>query len=170
MAIHGLARSHRFSAPTVVPRPMGSLLDRASEFRHKYERLRVTHKGKLDKAKDLGRVAVRTGEVALGAAIFGYLQGRSGAVKIGPFPVDLAAGIVGHVIGFTGVAEEFSPHIHAVADGAVASYANTWARGMGREARAKKGLPPMVSGSMGAMPLPEATGGSALTNEELNKL
>ena len=156
--------------PLSVPRPVSSILDRAHDYRQRYERLKVTHKGKIEKVKDMSKVAVRTLEIATVAAGFGYVQGRFGPKKVGPIPLDLLLGGAGHIVGFMELAGEFTPHLHNLADGAIASVANTWGRGVGREGRAKAGKPPLVSGSMGAMPVIEATGGGALSNEELNRL
>lgn len=156
--------------PLSVPRPVSSILDKAQDYRQKYERLKVSHRGKLDKVKDVSKVAVRTSEVAVVAAGFGYIQGRFGPKKVGPIPLDLLLGGAGHIVGFMELAGEFTPHLHNLADGAIASFANTWGRGLGREGRAKAGQPPLMSGSVGAMPIIEATGGGALSNEELNRL
>jgi hypothetical protein len=156
--------------PLSVPRPVSSILDRAQDYRQKYERLKVTHRGKVEKVKDMSKVAVRTFEVATIAAGFGYVQGRFGPKKVGPIPLDLLLGGAGHIVGFMELAGEFTPHLHNLADGAIASFANTWGRGVGRDGRAKSGQPPLVTGSIGAMPVIEATGGGALSNEELNRL
>lgn len=115
-------------------------------------------------------MAVRTAEVATVALGFGYIQGRFGPKKLGPIPLDLLLGSAGHVVGLMELAGEFTPHLHNLADGAIASFANTWGRGVGRDGRIKAGKTPLVSGSVGAMPIIEATGGGALTNEELDRL
>ena len=162
----------RKSGPQMsVPRPASSMLDRVHEFKQKYDRVKVSP-GALGKAKDVSRLAVRTTEVATVALGFGYVQGRFGPQKLGPIPLELLLGSAGHIVGLMDLAGEFTPHLHNLADGAIASFANTWGRGVGRDGRIKANLPPLpqVSGSVGAMPIIEATGGGSLTNEELDRL
>ena len=155
----------------LMPRPAGPLVEKALALREHYIPPKVVPKrSHLDKWKEKGTVLLRTTEIAAVSAAFGHRHGSTGAPMIGPMPGDLLMGIIGHVVGFTGALGGFTEHAHALADGAVASYAHTWGRGKGRESRMRAGLPPLIAGSMGAMPLPDATGGGSLSNDELNKL
>jgi hypothetical protein len=106
---------------------------------------------------------VRTSEVLLSSFTFGLIQGRykdKGGAVFAALPVDLLAGAAFHIFGILPFARNYAHHLHALGDGALASFFTTtgyrvgerWARGgsfrtglagmFGEECRAKKGTEP----------------------------
>lgn len=116
---------------------------------------------------------VQTLEVSAGALAVGVASGRFGALQIQgtPVPLDLAGGILGHALGFFGLAGKYSEHLHNFSDGVLAGYIAKWGIGFGTEMRRKANLPPVttVSGEMGPASAPQMGCGKAepLTEAEL---
>jgi hypothetical protein len=116
--------------------------------------------------------SVRAAEVSLSAFTFGLIQGRfkaQGGLTIG-LPVDLLAGITMHSLSLFGFARPYAQHLHAVGDGALASFFTTtgyrvgerWGRGSGFF----KSLSSGVFGDVGKEP----AGGATLADQELANL
>jgi hypothetical protein len=167
MATQALARP-QFGSMDHLRRP-ASVLDRVAERQDRFLRLKARARQGIERvaaqtkatAKDVG---IRTAEVAGTAFAFGAMQGgMQEKLMIGPVPLDLLAGVAAHAAGFM-VDPGLSPHLHAVGDGALAAFATTWGRAIGKRARKAMGLPPGVAGEVP----PE--GGGALSNEELARL
>ncbi len=123
-----------------------------------------------------GRVVgqlTQTAEVALGAVGVGVLSGRYGPLNVQgvPVPIDLALGVAGHILGFTGLAGGLSNHIHNVSDGVLAAYLTKFGVGYGKALAEKAGVPPrMVVGGTGPMrsssSLPKLGFGQVFTGAE----
>jgi len=91
-------------------------------------------------------------EVAAGALGAGVLAGRYGTLALGPVPVDLAAGVAGHILGFAGLAGKYSEHLHNFSDGFIASWAVKMGVGLGTSWRIKSGQSAFTtSGDVGAL-------------------
>lgn len=93
--------------------------------------------------------ALETAEVLAGAGAVGFASGRFGPLNLGntPVPLDLVGGIGAHLIAFW-MGGRAAPHIHNVADGALAAYFTKYMVGVGTSFRMKAGLPPVqVSGA-----------------------
>jgi hypothetical protein len=91
---------------------------------------------------------VQTVEVSAGALAVGVASGRFGALQIAgaaPIPLDLAGGLLGHALGFFGLAGRYSEHLHNFSDGVLAGYLTKWGIGFGTELRRKQGLPPAMT-------------------------
>jgi hypothetical protein len=90
---------------------------------------------------------VQTLEVGAGALAVGVASGRFGALNIAgsPIPLDLAGGILGHALGFFGLAGKYGEHLHNFSDGVLAGYLTKWGIGFGTELRRKAGQPPVMT-------------------------
>lgn len=86
---------------------------------------------------------VKTLEVAAGATSVGVLTGRFGPLHLAgnPVPLDLAASVAMHILGFMGIAGQHAPHLHNFADGVMAGYLTKFGVGFGTEMRSKAGKP-----------------------------
>jgi hypothetical protein len=88
--------------------------------------------------------AVKSLEVAAGAAAVGAISGRYGKVDFDlgggkSVPLDLTAAIVGHLAAFTGMAGEASEHLHNLSDGVLAAASFRMAFNFGNKHRAQSG-------------------------------
>lgn len=86
---------------------------------------------------------VQSLEVGIGAMGVGVLTGRFGPLHIGgnPIPLDLAAALALHLLGFMGLAGKHETHLHNFADGAMAGYLTKFGVGLGAKMRADAGKP-----------------------------
>lgn len=89
------------------------------------------------KAEGAVTALVDAAEVGGASFAFGVIQGRYGAVDIVGVPVDLAAALGLHVLGFLGVGGKMNRHIHSFGNGALASYLSTLGRGAGLNMKSK---------------------------------
>lgn len=101
---------------------------------------------------------VRTAEVSGAAFALGMAQGKYGVVEIMGVPADLAAGAGLHLAAFFGIAGKSSKHLHALADGAMASYFVNLGKGVGLSWKDK------------AKTAVQGAAGQRLTADELNAL
>ncbi len=85
---------------------------------------------------------VSAAEVSAAAFTLGAIQGRYGPVEVLGVPADLGAAVLLHLGGFMGLAGKASPHLHAFADGALASFFFTMGRGTGVNWKQGKGFLP----------------------------
>jgi hypothetical protein len=172
MATESLTRSQGGALDHVRRAP--SVLARIAAESNRFLRSRQRGGGELgqapivDKLKQVGTAQAASGAVALA---FGYLAGRSPEhMKVGPFPLELVAGLGSHAIGLI-ASPEVAVLLHAAGMGATDSFLNSFGRGLGRRSRKKAGLPPaleargILSGEE-----EESTGGGALSDEELARL
>jgi hypothetical protein len=107
------------------------------------------------------------GLIAGTAFAVGVAQGRGGrdTMKIGPVPWDLPLGAALVAGSLVRPAGKFAMPMRAVWAGLLATHAMTWGRGAGKWWRAKKNLPPLIE--ISGEPAPPATGGGALSDEEI---
>jgi hypothetical protein len=112
---------------------------------------------------------VRSAEVGTSAFALGVVQGRYGPVEVLGVPVDLGIAVAGHLVGFAGLAGNASAHVHAFADGALATYAATLGRGTGASWR-EKALNPGKTSVRGELPGNAPAPGQSLPQEELDRL
>jgi hypothetical protein len=117
---------------------------------------------------------VRTSEIALSSFTFGALQGRfkaQGGLTVFALPVDLLAGATCHVLGLFGFARPYAHHLHAVGDGALASFFTTTGYRVGERMAAGGGLMKGLAGMFGDVgAASEPAGGAAIADKELLNL
>lgn len=145
----------------------------------RYEALKNRVAGMREDAKRVTKHVVRTAEVGLTAFGLGVMQGRTDGVEILGMPMELVVGGGFTVFSLLGGAGEYSDHLAAVGDGAIAAYATTLGRGVGITMRQKAlaaggaAQGQMGTGSAGTMG-PGSSGvttkGVTLTPEEVEEL
>lgn len=129
----------------------------------------LLHRTDVALRKDLK--LVRGSEVALSSFVFGVLQGRfksQGGLTLG-LPVDLVAGGLLHFVGCMPFARQYSHHLHALGDGAIAAFTSTMGYRVG-ERWEKGGLMKGLAGMFGDDTGREPTGGSTIADKELSNL
>lgn len=109
--------------------------------------LQSRHSKAVDRAKRGIYVVADTAVIGGTAGLFGVVQGRYGAKKVGPVPVDLATGVIAHIAGISGPSR-MSHQLHNIGHGAIAAYAVAVGRGFGKRMRAKSGEKPLIEGAM----------------------
>lgn len=129
-----------------------------AKMRSHYEGLARKASGMRAKGESVVGEIVQAAEISASAFAFGAVQGRYGPVSVVGIPVDLGAAAVLHLAGFVGLAGKASEHLHAFADGALASYFFTLGRGVGSDLKLK------ASGAK------TAVSGEGLTDEDLARL
>jgi hypothetical protein len=100
-------------------------------FKQRVDRLSAKAKGVIERSKETMATVVTTTEVGAAAFLFGLAQGKFGGIQIVGVPVDLLAGIGLHIAAFAGVGKGAEKHLHAFADGALASFFNHLGRDVG---------------------------------------
>lgn len=114
--------------------------------------------------------SVRSSEVALGSFAFGVLQGRfkdRGGLTAFALPVDLLAGATFHI--FALFSHDYSHHLHAFGDAALASFFNTTGYRVGERWNKSGSLRSGLSGVFGDAEKPVA-GGASIADKELASL
>jgi len=126
-------------------------------------------KGRVKKVAEKSEKVVEqvtTTMIVSGTAFgFGVLQGRTGGVEVVGVPVELLTGVALHVGGFMGLGGRKSELMHAVGNGAMATYAATMGRSVGAQWKKTGRLLP-AAGASSAGELPEA-GGAYLDDEAI---
>jgi hypothetical protein len=117
--------------------------------------------------------AVRTGAIALSAFGFGVIQGKyqkQGGLVLAGVPVDLLAGATFHVVALFGFARNYAPLMHALGDGALATFLSTTGYSVGQRWSKGASFVSAVHGAvMGSEDKP-VSGGSSLADAELKNL
>jgi len=117
--------------------------------------------------------AMRTGAISLSAFTFGVLQGKyqkQGGLTLGGLPVDMLSGAALHVVALFGFARSYAPLLHALGDGALATFLSTTGYRVGeRWASGSKGFIPAMMGAFVGEDKP-VSGGSSIADDELSKL
>jgi hypothetical protein len=112
---------------------------------------------------------VRSSEIALSAFTCGLLQGkfkdRGGLTLL--LPIDLMAGAAFHI--FAMFSSKYSHHLHALGDGALASFTTTTGYRVGERWGRSGSLKAGMSGIFGDAEKP-VTGGSSIADNELSSL
>jgi hypothetical protein len=135
----------------------------------------------MAKADKAVATVITTSEVSAASFLFGLAQGKFGGVAVVGVPADLLAGLGLHVLGFAGIGGVNANHLHAFADGALASFFNKLGRDVGytlqtdgdRARIAKSGKYATLPGgsfSVGGNAMDGVTGGAALADEELARM
>src|SRR5262245_55688453 len=141
---------------------MNLSLEQVKKFGSEVRALKTKHEKAIQKADDLvehGIEATLTSATAFGLSIW---QTRAEHQRLLGIPVDLAVGLAAHAAGFMGVGGVAAPHLHSVGNGALAAHFHTVGRGVGKEMRAKAGLPPVTMSGDSPM-----EGGSNLSDDAL---
>ena len=108
----------------------------AKEVVHRYEGLKRRVAGMRQEAERITRQVVRTAEVGGTAFAVGLMQGRTDGIEIVGVPLELAVGGAATVVSLVGRGD-YTEHLAAVGDGALAAYATTLGRGVGVTMRQK---------------------------------
>lgn len=131
----------------------------------------------LAKIGDSVETIVTTSEVSASSFLFGLAQGKFGGIAVFGIPVDLLSGLALHIAGFAGVGGRSAHHLHAFADGALASFFGGLGRHVGRQIQTDGDRERIVKsgGKFGVMPgsgayVSGTTGGAALADEELARM
>ena len=132
------------------------------KFGSEIQSLRTKHEKAIEKANDVIEQGVDATLASATAFGLGIWQTRSDHQKLLGVPVDLAVGLAAHAAGFMGVGGKAAPHLHSVGNGALAAHFHTIGRGVGKDMRAKAGLPPVMISGEGP-----AEGGSNLSDDAL---
>ena len=115
---------------------------------------------------------VRSSEVSISSFAFGVLQGRfksQGGLTLFALPVDLLAGATFHILGLFPFARGYAHHLHAFADGALASFFTTTGYRIGERWAAGGSFVKGMSGMFGDVGR-EPAGGGSIADKELASL
>jgi ABC-type Fe3+ transport system substrate-binding protein len=136
------------------------------KLKERLESMHARHKGHIERARKGINVAADAAVIAGTAAGFGVIQGRYGAKKIGPVPIDLATGVVAHLVAISGPGK-YAHQLHNIGHGAIAAYGVAMGRGYGKRMRAKAGEKPLIEGALDAADriLGSAESGGGMTDE-----
>ncbi len=138
-------------------------LAQVKKFGSEISALKTKHEKAIEKANDVMEQGVDATLASATAFGLGIWQTRADHQKLVGVPVDLAVGLAAHAAGFMGFGGKAAPHLHSIGNGALAAHFHTVGRGVGKEMRAKAGLPPVASmGGEGP-----AEGGSNLSDDAL---
>ena len=86
------------------------------------DRLRTSMKNLRARSERELRYVVTGLESGASATAFGFVNGYFGDPTIGPVPLDLGVGLVGHLVAFW-AGGDLSGHLHGLSNGAVDVYA-----------------------------------------------
>ena len=114
---------------------------------------------------------VSSAEAGISAFTFGVLQGKfkaSGGLTAFGLPVDLLSGLGLHIFGLFNFAQPYAHHLHAVGDGALASFFTTTGYRVGERWASSGSLTKGMAGMLGDAKAP--AGGSTIADKELASL
>jgi hypothetical protein len=114
--------------------------------------------------------SVRSATVSLSAFTFGLIQGKfkpQGGLTLMGLPVDLLAGAACHAFGM--FSRNYSQHLHAVGDGALASFFTTTGYRVGERWGAGGSLMRGLTGMFGDVGA-EPAGGGTLADQQLSNM
>ena len=141
---------------------MNLSLEQVKKFGNEIQALRNKHEKAIQKADNVIEQGIDATLVSATAFGLGVWQTRAEYQKLLGVPVDLLVGLAAHAAGFMGVGGKAVPHLHSVGNGALAAHFHTVGRGVGKDMRAKAGLPPLMVSGEGP-----AEGGSNLSDDAL---
>lgn len=130
----------------------------------------------LAKIGDSVETFVTTSEVSASSFLFGLAQGKFGGIAVFGIPIDLLAGLGLHIAAFAGVGGRSSHHLHAFADGALASFFGGLGRHVGRQIQTDGDRQRIAASGSKFGVLPSGayvggnTGGASLADEELARM
>jgi len=133
---------------------------------------RDSAKGLLSRSDGALKQGVRTSLISFSSFSFGVLQGRfkdKGGLTMFGLPVDLLAGAAFHLFGLFPSARPYANVLHAVGDGAFASFFNTTGYRVGERWAEGGSFTSGLSGIFGDADKP-VTGGSSMADKELASL
>lgn len=153
-------------------------------FKQRVDRMTTKAKNIIEQSKQTMETVVTTTEVSAASFLFGLAQGKFGGIQIVGVPVDLLAGIGLHILAFSKVGGKGNQkHLHAFADGALASFFNHLGRDVGyaiqtpadREriakfAEKKKRAYATLPGGQYSFGVSGESGGASLADEELARM
>lgn len=99
----------------------------------RYHGLRQRHERVVAKGEAVVAQVGKTVEVAGSAFLFGVANGKLGGVELLGVPVDLAAGVAGHLAGFMLASPKTAHHFHNLSDGALACFAARQGASIGQD-------------------------------------
>ena len=118
--------------------------------------------------------AVRSGAIALSAFSMGVIQGKyqkQGGLTLAGLPVDMLSGAAFHVVALFGFARSYAPLLHALGDGALATFLSTTGYRVGeRWASGSKGFIPAMMGAFVGESDKPVSGGSSIADNEMKNL
>jgi hypothetical protein len=133
-----------------------------------------------DRAKfpEVVKSVITTAEVGGTALLFGIAQGKYGGAVLWGVPVDAITGVGLHLLAFANLkflgGKAVSPHLHAVADGALASFAGALGRQIGRKYQTADDRARIAGLGGGLLASGKSTvglsGGASLADEELARM
>lgn len=101
-----------------------------SDLRERAQRAMARARNMAEKSEAIVATALRTAEVGGAAFGMGVVKGRFGSIELVGVPIDLIASSGLHLLGFFG-GDKYADHLHALGDGALASYLTTLGAGVG---------------------------------------
>jgi hypothetical protein len=140
---------------------MNLSLEQVKKFGNEIQSLKTKHEKAIKKADEVIEQGIEATVVSATAFGLGIWQTRAEHQKLLGVPVDLAVGLAAHAAGFMGLGGKAAPHLHSMGNGALAAHFHTVGRGVGKDMRAKAGLPPVMIGEG------PAEGGSNLSDDAL---
>ena len=141
---------------------MNLSLAQVKKFGSEIQSLKTKHEKAIHKANDVIEQGVEATLASATAFGHGIWQTRADHQKLLGVPVDLAVGLAAHAAGFMGMGGKAAPYLHSMGNGALAAHFHTVGRGVGKDMRAKAGLPPLMVSGEGP-----AEGGSNLSDDAL---
>ncbi len=146
-------------------------------FKQHADRLTQRARAVLARSDEAVSTVVTSAEVSAASFLFGLAQGKFGGIAIVGIPVDLLVGLGLHVAAFAGVGGKNSEHLHAFADGALASFFGGLGRHVGRGLQTPADRERMMKHGAKYAALPDGsytvggtTGGASLADEELARM
>jgi hypothetical protein len=128
-------------------------------------------KAKLGEAMN---ALIETSEIGFTVFAFGLAQGKYGGVAYRNVPIDLLAGVALHIGALFPQVKGFAPHMHAVANGALASFLGGVGRQVGRGLQTDADRERIIKNGGAFLPSRAATmglsGGASLADEELSRM
>ena len=125
-------------------------------------------------ATTIAGAATRTAAISLSAFAFGVIQGKyqkQGGAVIAGLPVDLLGGLAFHTVALFGFARDYSSLLHALGDGALATFLATTGYRVGeRWGSGTKGFLSAVNGAFVGEDDKPVSGGSSVADQELHRL
>jgi hypothetical protein len=146
-------------------------------FKQHADRMTARARAVMEKTDEAVASFITTSEVSASSFLFGLAQGKFGGIAIFGVPVDLLTGLALHVAAFAaGGKYKNLHHLHAFADGALASFFGGLGRQVGRQIQTPADVERMMrSGRASALPdgkytVGGVTGGASLADEELARM
>ncbi len=146
-------------------------------FKHHADRMTARARAVMERTDEAVASFITTSEVSASSFLFGLAQGKYGGIALFGVPIDLLTGLALHVAAFAaGGKYKNLHHLHAFADGALASFFGGLGRQVGRQIQTPADVARIQQSGKGAS-LPNGawtvggvTGGASLADEELARM